>query len=390
MTTTLAAAPLSLRSAILIINALILVFLVGVAVAAVLDRRRRAVVAPNKEEYHGDEVMEGSRLERMQAWALAMGAVFAISLPAYWLIEPDRQEAQTDYLHEISVEQGAELFALNDPEANPAGLECAKCHGAEGEGGAAVFIVTMPKEDVAVTEGGFESKKRRCAPSKDNDDEVQCDVAWSAPPLNTVLLRFSREEVRDIIVYGRPGTPMPAWGLEGGGSKNDQAIDNILDFLESIQLDADEAKAAQAKLTDGQDLFQANCARCHTKHWSYATTFAQSPEFDVLATSGGGAFGFNLTGDVTLRQFPTVEDHVEFITTGSDFQAAYGTRGIGSGRMPGFGSMLTPKQIRAIVDYERSLTSERVTLDALTEKGDAPEPGTEPATGTTGTEGGEE
>jgi mono/diheme cytochrome c family protein len=46
-------------------------------------------------------------------------------------------------------------------------------------------------------------------------------------------------------------------------------------------------------------------------------------------------------------------------------EKAYGTRGIGSGRMPGFGDrgegedhvtgQLTEAQIRAIVEYERSL-----------------------------------
>jgi mono/diheme cytochrome c family protein len=74
---------------------------------------------------------------------------------------------------------------------------------------------------------------------------------------------------------------------------------------------------------------------------------------------GGGAFGPNLTGGVELRQFPTLADgikkHIEFITTGSDFQKQYGTQGIGSGRMPGFGQMLTPEQIQQIVTYERSL-----------------------------------
>ena len=41
---------------------------------------------------------------------------------------------------------------------------------------------------------------------------------------------------------------------------------------------------------------------------------------------------------------------------GSDFEVQYGVRGIGSGRMPGFGQMLTDEMIEAIVDYERSLS----------------------------------
>ena len=47
--------------------------------------------------------------------------------------------------------------------------------------------------------------------------------------------------------------------------------------------------------------------------------------------------------------------HVEFVTTGSDFQKTYGSQGIGSGRMPGFGQELSARQIDEIVIYERGL-----------------------------------
>ena len=50
-------------------------------------------------------------------------------------------------------------------------------------------------------------------------------VDWMAPALNTVLYRFDEDEVRYIITYGRPGSPMSAWGLEGGGPMNAQQID---------------------------------------------------------------------------------------------------------------------------------------------------------------------
>ena len=39
------------------------------------------------------------------------------------------------------------------------------------------------------------------------------------------------------------GTPMPAWGIEGGGPKNDQAISDIVAYLKSIQLSPAKAKA---------------------------------------------------------------------------------------------------------------------------------------------------
>jgi hypothetical protein len=73
---------------------------------------------------------------------------------------------------------------------------------------------------------------------------------------------------------------------------------------------------------------------------------------------GGGAFGPNLTGGVTRRQFPDEELMLEFITNGSEFGKPYGTRGQGGnegGGMPGFGRVLTPEQIEAIIEYERGL-----------------------------------
>jgi mono/diheme cytochrome c family protein len=62
---------------------------------------------------------------------------------------------------------------------------------------------------------------------------------------------------------------------------------------------------------------------------------------------------------VERRQFPPlsggVAKHVDFVTIGSDFQKPYGSQGIGSGRMPGFGQELSARQIDEIVIYERSL-----------------------------------
>ncbi|MDQ1502868.1 MAG: hypothetical protein QOD57_595, partial [Actinomycetota bacterium] len=267
-------------------------------------------------------------------------AVLAAALPAYWLLEPNRQtKMDKDFLHD-SEERGMLRFAVAGtvPPSEVLNLECARCHGAKGEGGAATFLLQP-------TQPG----------------ELAKTVSWTAPPLNDVLLRFSRDEVAQIITYGRPGTPMPAWGLPGGGPLPEQPIDDLVNFLESIQLKPEEAMKRNTEradkimkdnpgISEGQALFMAACARCHTKGWSYG-----QPQI----MGGGGAFGPNLTNGVTLRQFPPlgggVAKHVEFVTTGSDFQKPYGTQGIGSGRMPGFGQELSARQIDEIVLYERGL-----------------------------------
>jgi mono/diheme cytochrome c family protein len=45
---------------------------------------------------------------------------------------------------------------------------------------------------------------------------------------------------------------------------------------------------------------------------------------------------------------------VDFLKNGSELGQRYGQQGQGSGKMPGFGGMLTDEQIEAIVDYVRS------------------------------------
>jgi mono/diheme cytochrome c family protein len=172
-------------------------------------------------------------------------------------------------------------------------------------------------------------------------------VKWEAPALNTVMLRYRRDEVRNIIVYGRAGTPMPGWGVAGGGALNDQQIDDLLAYLEHIQLDPEEVKkkALEEYGLDGQKLFDGFCARCHTQGYSYGEP----------GPRGGGAFGPAINNGSTLRQFPTNELHVEWVAKTAEFGEQYGVRGISKGVMPHFEEMLTPEQIQAIVDYERSL-----------------------------------
>jgi len=272
------------------------------------------------------------RLDRALTWGLVSLAFVAVGLPLYWLREPGRQEGAERGFAEESVERGELLFASTEDHsphpAIPCCFGCADCHGPKGQGAVANYTLTNPDDPTDVKQ-----------------------VQWRAPALNTVFLRFNRDEVRQILVYGRPNTPMPAWGVEGGGAMSDQMIDDLVNYLESIQIGSGKARREAAQFgTDGKALFNEFCARCHTKGWSYRDSY-QEPD----AVDGGGAFGPNLTAGVTLRQFPAEESHVEFITEGSEFQEPYGRRGIGSGRMPGFGGMLSQEQIEAVVRYERGL-----------------------------------
>ena len=102
--------------------------------------------------------------------------------------------------------------SLFEPTAD-GGFNCAGCHGGmNATGGSAPFSVTDPATG-----------------------EVRA-VNWNAPALNTVLYRFTPEEVQYIITYGRPGTPMSAWGLDGGGPLNAQQVETLIAYIQSIQI----------------------------------------------------------------------------------------------------------------------------------------------------------
>jgi mono/diheme cytochrome c family protein len=282
-------------------------------------------LAPNRKPLPDDEEMEGARLDTVLKGAFALMAVVAVGLPVYWLREPGRQVGAERGFDKRSVERGRTLFLPSDSPEHGAHFGCATCHGDEGVGGSTTYTIT-----------DYLGRQRQ--------------VTWAAPALNDASLRFSAEELRSILVYGRANTPMPAWGIEGGGPLNSQQIDDLVNYIISLELDADEVIAANVEKygTDGQKIFEGMCARCHTKGYAYGEP----------GVSGGGAFGPSLLGGATLRQFPELQSHIDFVTEGTEYAQPYGVRGVGGnegGGMPGFGRMLSPEQIKAVVEYERGL-----------------------------------
>lgn len=348
-------------------------------------------LAPNRKPYYDDEQLEGKVLDRALTWGLILLGIIGLGLPLYWLNEPGRQEGAVADFNRKFTDRGSELFATTAD----GGLNCAGCHGPEGVGGVAPYTLTDP-----------------------NGDYVD-QVDWKAPAINTVLWRYSEDEVREILVYGRPFSPMPAWGVEGGGPLNEQQIQNLIDYLWTIQLTPQEMRtevqSALDTLTEndgldqndpadlGEALFNLgfadgfagggySCGRCHTQGWSYGDENVGTPAIP----NGSGAFGPNLTNGATERQFPTntgtpegesqYQSMIDFITIGSEKGKQYGVHGQGSGRMPGFGAnpntpediarlrpdlvqdaevtgMFTPDQIEAIVEYERTVIGREGTTE---------------------------
>lgn len=339
-------------------------------------------LAANRRPYLDDDELETKKLDRTLLFGLLLLAFIAVALPVYWLYEPARQEGAVKGWQEEFIARGEEIYNV--------GAKCVDCHGPKGVGGAKDYSIL-----------------------NDNGDFVAA-VKWQAPALDNVLYRYSRDQVLFILEYGRPYSPMPAWGAQGGGPLTTQQLDNVIDYLQSIQLPTPESSAALAKEIDkvcapeknddgsykgtnpkcttvdpgspnkdhswntlGEALFNLgyydgfsggaySCGRCHTKGWSYGK--AELP--------GGGAMGPNLRDGSELRQFETFESQVDFVAKGPKLGTKYGRNGLSSGRMPAFGinpnaeapapnlpdyglqpsqTMYTTDQINAIVEYERGL-----------------------------------
>lgn len=263
-----------------------------------------------------DAVLESDRLNRIHAWGLVLTVFFAFFLPAYWLQEPQNRRDNEEKFAEESLERGESYYALTaDPvtgEANLSGKECARCHGVDAEGGTNEFL----------------------NPNTGQTSTVQ------VPELKTVFARYetppagydsARTYIRETIERGRPGTDMPTWGAEFGGPLTVQELDDIVNWLESIQ----EEPQVEADAS-GQQIFNQFCAACH-------------------GAGGAGGSGPSMQGGSTVAQFPEVADHEAFVKSGSAAGAPYGTSGTGTGAMPSWEGILTDEQITKVVEYERSL-----------------------------------
>ena len=304
-------------------------------------------LAPNRKPYFDDDTLETKKLDSALGVALLLTAVSAVGLPAYWVMEAGRQTNAVKGFDNRAVKRGHSLFQPTDSPEHGAHFGCATCHGADGSGGVTKYVIT---DFLGRTE----------------------QVTWAAPAINTVAYRYSTEQIRQILVYGRAGTPMPAWGTKGGGPMNDQQIEDLVQYMQTpvedqglkISQDAAreqarqnaEAEARKAgklnpagePIIDGESLFNGNCARCHTRGFS----------FDRPEVSGGGRYGPSLRGGAAVRQFPNVEEMTEFIKESAQYGEPYGEGGIGhdaGGGMPYFGQVLSDEDIAAIIAYERSL-----------------------------------
>ena len=155
--------------------------------------------APNLSKYRTDDDLETKTLDRTLTVAVLIASLLTIMIPLYYLGEQERQEGFVEEFDEVSVERGEHLYEE---------FGCGNCHGVDGSGGAASYV----------------------------EKRSGISVTWAAPAINNVFYRYDDEEVRYWLIYGRANSPMPAWGLEGGGPMNDGQLDDLIEYMHHFQI----------------------------------------------------------------------------------------------------------------------------------------------------------
>lgn len=310
----------------LTVAALVLVVYVGLFIRNIFVAKpelgSEMELAANRVTYLSDEELEGPKLDKSLSFALVLLGLSSVALPFYWLAEPGRQEGAID-AYQLNFESRGEGSYLT-------GAQCVNCHSAGGVGGTAPYVL------------------------QDADGQFIANASWTAPALNNLFNRYDEEEVTYILNYGRPGSPMAAWGTPGGGPLTTQQVQNIVEYLQTFQVQSldpiqisqagDEAAVAAAQaeaaeitasikaeidrsLAAGEfesvgeatynlgyfSGFQAgslSCGRCHTAGWSLGPdaprTEGEDPLSDGVAACGGGdpsGIGYSLCGGLADR-FP--------------------------------------------------------------------------------------
>ena len=237
----LAATDNRVTTAIIVSVAIVAFFGFLVVTALGGPRTRRAEVPQGFRPGPSDADLEQSVLNRwVQLTAIAM-IFMAVFLPVYWLREPTRLSLKENQFLRQSVTRGEGLYAPSGTTLTSVG--CAECHGTGGVGGLRNFTII------------------------DRETNKPVNVQYAEPPLRLAVARYTaagrtvdevRQLLRDAIERGRPGTPMPTWGLHFGGPLNSQAVDDLMNYILNFQV-----AATPVTNPDGAKLFADNCAVCH-------------------------------------------------------------------------------------------------------------------------------
>jgi mono/diheme cytochrome c family protein len=148
-----------------------------------------------------DADLEKPLLEKLQAWMLVSIIFLAVWIPIQWVREPKQNLADEKTSVAESVVRGRMTTEQFEEGVNELGFGCIRCHGDGLTGGVNFF------------KGQF----------------------VSPPNLTDVCGRLTFDQIAETIREGRAGTDMPSWSIRSAGPLDDQQINDLLEYIVSIQ-----------------------------------------------------------------------------------------------------------------------------------------------------------
>ena len=251
---------------------------------------------------------------RWMVWGFAAMVLMVLIFPIYRFYEPSSREADREAQLEFLAEQGSDIYAVN----------CASCHGVEGQGGI-------------------------------------------GPALNSqqFLESSSDEQTIALIAVGVPGSLMSAYSLDFGGSFTSEQIEAIATFIRSWEDTAPDvpnwreplagaptvspdttAPDTTAPAASQDTTAPATTAPSTAQDTAAPTTTATLSAEALYVANCAACHGADLEGVIgpaLAGEGAHLGDH--------DADELAQVVANGEGGMPAFAGTLTPEEIEAIVEF---------------------------------------
>lgn len=175
-------------------------------------RGRRAAARPDipiaMRPGPSDADLETPLLNKLQGWGVLLVVFFVVWIPMTWLFEPNLNLSQEQALLTEAIARG-ESDVQNFSEENQGGVSCVRCHGPELQGSRIIDTTTglvRPTPNLTTVCGG---------------------------PWTGHALIYSLKDIYATIEQGRG--IMPSWSIRFAGALDDQQINDIVNYIVSIQ-----------------------------------------------------------------------------------------------------------------------------------------------------------
>jgi cytochrome c553 len=196
---------------VLVAGGIVLLIVAGAVLLARRGAARRAArteIPRAMRPGPSDPDLETPLLLKLQGWGVLLVAFFVIWIPMTWVFEPDRNLGQERSLLTQSIERGKAAIQLYSEE-NQGGVGCVRCHG---QGLVGSRILNTATGQVQLTP----------------NLTTVCGGPWTGHPLI-----YSLNDIYITIMQGR--NLMPSWSIRYAGALDDQQINDLVNYIVSIQ-----------------------------------------------------------------------------------------------------------------------------------------------------------